>query len=580
MTSSENTLFMIMFAFGVLMGLVFLVYVIRQAFGKDSGEIGGWELRGSSQRIAAIARTTLAEGMRARVGAGFAVMIVVAIPIFWFTSEGDGTIKGKLQMFLSYSLGFTGFCLSLLTIFFSCRSLSVEIASRQIYSIVSKPIPRWQIIAGKWLGVMVLNLLLLVVATVATYGGARGILFGFRQELRHELETYGGLTPTQAAETVFAMGNVSGIGKAGTESPIITAMCQALNRSTDQVAEMLLRLPEQSRVNLRRFDEIRRQVLLARAALPVEVPDLSDEVLRQYQKLKDAGELPTDWTDARIRRQIRSALTAQYCTVPPGPQNSRQWRVKGPPPVKGRDVIMSIRFKLNAPGYVPPREIQGQMLEENTLLCAWGFGDPKKAEFANTLEPYPVNTNYELEIPSSCVEDDGTVIISFANLDPRRNDLNIDLPNRGLEVLYRVGSFETGIAQAALAILIPIAGLASFGVCASTFLSFPVGTLIVLTLFVISSSMGFVADALAATKDYIGPNVTWDFEVRRLTVDAINWALAIGDLDPVSQVIEGRAVGWSALWDGCWRFVLLKGMAVFAIAVIVIRRREMAAVIV
>src|SRR5882672_5175927 len=133
MTSGENNIFMILFAFGLLMGLAFVVYAIKQAFGKEAGEIGGWELRGARQRVMAIARTTLAEGMRAKVGAGFATIILLAIPIFYFTAEGDGTIKGKVQMFLSYSLGFTGFCLALLTIFFSCRSLSTEIASRQIY---------------------------------------------------------------------------------------------------------------------------------------------------------------------------------------------------------------------------------------------------------------------------------------------------------------------------------------------------------------------------------------------------------------------------------------------------------------
>jgi ABC-type transport system involved in multi-copper enzyme maturation permease subunit len=578
MTAAENTFFMVMFGFGLAMGLVLLVYVLRQALGREGGEIGGWELRGARQRIAAIARTTLAEGMRAKAGAGFAALILIAIPVFYFTAEGDGTIKGKVQMFLSYSLAFSGFCLSLLTIFFSCRSLSIEIASRQIYGVVSKPIPRWQIVAGKWIGVMALNVLLAAVATGATYAGTLGILSGFKKQLRHELETYGGMTPEQAEQTVGALDNVKGIGQEGMESPVITAISQALGKTADQVAEMLHRLPEETRVNLRRFDELRRQVVVARTAGAVQIPDLSAEVQAQYNRIKEAGELPAGWSDAKILKQIRTVLTAQYCTIPPGPQYARQWRLKGPPPVKGKDVIMSLRFKLNAPGYIPPREVNGRMFEENTLLCVWVIGDPTKAYYGEYPDAYPINTFHELEIPSSLVEDDGTVVIGFVNLDPRRQDVGIELASRGLEVLYNVGPFELGLVQAALADLIPLACLAAFGVCASTFLSFPVGALIVLTLFLISSSMGFVADALAATHEYVGPNPTWDFEVRRLTVEVINWALAIGDLDPVGQLIEGRAVGWSALWTNCWKFVLLKGMAVFLLAVLVIRRKEMAAV--
>ncbi|MCA9255355.1 MAG: ABC transporter permease subunit, partial [Phycisphaerales bacterium] len=74
---------------------------------------------------------------------------------------GDATIKGRVQMFMAYSLGFSSFVLALLTILFSCRSLSREIESRQIFGLVTKPVPRWQILAGKWCGIMALNVLLM-----------------------------------------------------------------------------------------------------------------------------------------------------------------------------------------------------------------------------------------------------------------------------------------------------------------------------------------------------------------------------------------------------------------------------------
>ena len=581
MSDPYTNFYMIMLPVAGLFALLTLLYVLRAAFNKQGGEIGGWELRGAGRRIAAIARTTLSEGMRAKAGAGFAVIILVAIPIFWFTATGDGTIKGQVQMFLSYSLGFTGFLLSLLTIFFSCRSLSNEISSRQIYGIVSKPVPRWQIVAGKWTGVMALNVILLSIATLATYIGTQATIRRFKGQLAHELATYGALKPDQAEATVAALDDVKGVGKEGIESPIVTAFMKALGKPREELGEILTRLPEATRVNLRKFDEMRRQVVVARAAVGVELPDVTSEVEKRFAKLKEAGELPQGWSDSKIRKQIEISLYGQYSTVPYGPQNSRQWRIAGPKPVKGRDVIMSIRFKLNAPGYVPPYNENGATLEENTLVCAWGIGDPSKPSFVQTLEPYPINSFYELEIPSSCAEDDGTVILSFVNLDPRKHDVSFDFQNHGLEVLYHVGSFESGLIQASLATLVPIACLASFGVFASTFLSFPVGTLIVLTLYLLASSLGFIADALAVTKDYTGPySLGLEFEIRRASYDFIGWTLAIGDLDPVNKLIEGRAVGWLPLWNDWWKFVMLKGLIVFVLAVMVIRRRELAAVIV
>ena len=47
--------------------------------------------------------------------------------------------------------------------------------------------------------------------------------------------------------------------------------------------------------------------------------------------------------------------------------------------------------------------------------------------------------------------------------------------------------------------MIPVTCLTSLGVCASTFLSLPVGALILITLYVLSLSMGFVAESFAAT---------------------------------------------------------------------------------
>lgn len=561
------------------MGLVTLVYVLRRAFGRQEGEIGGWEFRGAWGRIAAVARNTLAEGLRAKIASGFAVLILVGIPLFWLTAEGDGTVKGRTQMFMTYALGFTGFVLALLTIFFSCRSLSFEVASRQIYATISKPIPRWQILAGKWIGIMTLNVVLLAIACVATYAGTSAIVRGFRTHLTHELETYGGLTPQQATDAVAALDRVKGVGIEGRESPIVYAFAQAIGYSQQQVVDVLLRLPEVTRVDLRRFDELRRQVLVGRAAVSPDIPDLTEAIDKRYAQLEEEGRLPESWTRGKVREQIEKNLIGDYSTVPPG--TWRRWKLKGPVPEKDSDYIMSVRFKVHATAKMYAAAMPGGgTLEEDTMLCVWGIGDPTKPTFYELREPFAVDSFTEYEIPVGCVEEDGTLLVAFANMDPRGGDAVFNLPG-GLEVLYRVSSFEMSIFQVFLALLIPIACLASFGVCASTFLSFSVGTLIIITLFVISSSMGFVAEALAVTEEYVPPQYQdLRFQLRRLSVDTIGWALSIGDCNPVGQLREGRVVGWPTLWENCWKFVLLKSGAVMLIALLVFRRRELAAVVV
>ena len=65
-----------------------------------------------------------------------------------------------------------------------------------------------------------------------------------------------------------------------------------------------------------------------------------------------------------------------------------------------------------------------------------------------------------------------------------------------------------------------------------------------------------------------------------MTVKAVGVVLAIGDSDPISSLIIGLGMGWPALWASLWKFVLLKCGIVMLIAVLVFRRRELAAVIV
>jgi hypothetical protein len=97
------------------------------------------------------------------------VVLVLAIGSLPFIMTGDGTLRGRLQTFISYSTMVTGFLLSIMTLILSASTLASEIKNRQIWSVVVKPIPRWQVIAGKLFGVATLNAVFLVVAGLAIY---------------------------------------------------------------------------------------------------------------------------------------------------------------------------------------------------------------------------------------------------------------------------------------------------------------------------------------------------------------------------------------------------------------------------
>jgi len=101
----------------------------------------------------------------------FIGIIVIILPVMPFVVAGDGvTLTSRVQSFLTYALGSVGFLLSLLTVFLACGSLSNEIQQKQILMVVSKPIPRWHFFVGKWLGIVVLNAVLLLFTWFTVWG--------------------------------------------------------------------------------------------------------------------------------------------------------------------------------------------------------------------------------------------------------------------------------------------------------------------------------------------------------------------------------------------------------------------------
>jgi len=119
--------------------------------------------------IWAVARHMIAEGIRMKIALVFLVLVGLVVFGLPFSIEGDSSLTGAVQSFLQYAFSATAVLLGMLTIFMS-RSLADELVNRQIYLVMTKPIPRWKYIVGKWLGITTLNFTFLLCAGVTIYG--------------------------------------------------------------------------------------------------------------------------------------------------------------------------------------------------------------------------------------------------------------------------------------------------------------------------------------------------------------------------------------------------------------------------
>lgn len=211
------------------------------------------------RRIWAVAKQMIREGVRMKIALVFIIVLVILMPVFAFSVKGDGvTLVSRIQMFISFSLSALTLLLSLLTVFLACNALTGEIREKHIHMIVVKPIPRWQFVVGKWLGIIVLDLALLAGSGAFIYAGTWYL--GYRLPARH---------PERFTELdLFRVHN---------------------------------------------------EVFTARAGIPLQLPDMSADIENRLRQQRAEGTLTTaaDADLDRLRKEIGHDLRRNYLSIEP-----------------------------------------------------------------------------------------------------------------------------------------------------------------------------------------------------------------------------------------------------------------------
>lgn len=121
-------------------------------------------------RIAAIALLTLRGAVRSRMVLlllGLLVMTVAGLPL---TIKGDETVVGEVQILVNYTLGLAMLILSVATLWAGCATVSLEWQRQQLQLVLTKPVHPLLLWLGKWLGLVLLNAVLLLACAGITAG--------------------------------------------------------------------------------------------------------------------------------------------------------------------------------------------------------------------------------------------------------------------------------------------------------------------------------------------------------------------------------------------------------------------------
>jgi ABC-type transport system involved in multi-copper enzyme maturation permease subunit len=143
-------------ATAMTLGFAVGVAVIRSLFARMSG-------------VAGVAGAVVDEAVRMRSVMALAVVFVGLVPALPLLVDPTERLAYRVQFLIAWTLGVSGVILSLLTVLLACGSVCGDIESGRIHMTLSKPLRRWEYLVGKWLGILLVDLLLVALAGGGTY---------------------------------------------------------------------------------------------------------------------------------------------------------------------------------------------------------------------------------------------------------------------------------------------------------------------------------------------------------------------------------------------------------------------------
>lgn len=486
-----------------------------------------------------VARTLIDEAIRMKIALVFIVGVAILIAVFPFIIDQEDFLKYRITSFLTWSLMATSALLSLMTIFLSIATITREQSKKQIFLTMTKPVHRGEYLLGKWLGITLLNLLLLSVACAGIYA--------FTMLLAAQ--------PARDAEDRLAVRSEVLVARHAVEpTPPNPGDLKAMY---DELLE-----------NLREDDPQRYGV----------PGDSADELA------------PAD------RADIQQKVMLRWFSIPN--QSSKTYRFTGLGDAKRYDQPLQLRFKPKLAGssldgfvFIGLR-VNGRYYQQPGITTGQGLLKLAEGNFHTlNIDPSVLDESGALDVEVYNPSPGGV----------RQPALNFN-PKDGIEVLYRVGDFEGNLVRAAGVIWLRLMFLAMLGLAAGSYLGFPVATLVCMLIYFTAAGNAYLAESLryyaafpnqalplwdkilwliAKAGSLIGEGEYYDLFkmiIRLIGSGFIGIAPSFGDLNATPLVSDGRLVPTAMVIRAVvWSGIVWTGLAGF-IGWLIFRGRELARV--
>ena len=503
----------------------------------------------------AIAKQTLKAAVRYRLVFVLAITLLIIVFGLPLIVKSDGTAKGLVQLVLTYTLGATTALLGLASLWMGCGTLAREIEDNVMQMVAVKPITRWQIWFGKWIGIMLLNASLLVPTGFAIYflieASAPELKEGEQDKLRNEvLVSRSAVTIPEPDFTLnrgraYAYSKLLALGKTDTQFT-----------TEEQKLRMSVSNPEHILAMLYGGDYIQSIEKASNSNKPEE------ELIREIEELENQA--------------LGVARRSEEIILPGQP---KRWEFQIDP-----DMVERVNKR---PIYLRYRFSAGDEYDPKSHICTWRVGYGTGKEWPTNGEPKQLTIGssvfheMELSVKGGVVPKTGQVVVEFLNLNDK--PIKFELKD-GPSILYHDGGFGLNLARGLMIIFFWLGLISAIGLMASSFLSFPVAAFMSIGILLISASTGTL-EQIIEEEGISGVNHETGRKDRSTMVDnlAINMSkvlLRVTDLvwgySPVENLSSGKTITWNSLLIAFVGIILIMAGIISAFGAFMFHRKELA----
>lgn len=541
--------------------------------------------------IRAVAGQTFRQCVRTKVAALFIVLLGVCLAALPFLMKGDSTLAGRIKTFLAYGTSVTALLLSVVTIFLGVGVVTEDVRRKQIFSVATKPLARWQYIVGRWLGVVLLDALLLGLAGGAIYGLAlylRGQAAASPDD-RRRVET-----------EIFAARR-----KVSPEPPAIAQAVQArieLLKKEGRFNEILDDYKAQTRGDAAQALELLSQKLWEQESKAINAVAPGHVASWTFKGLDVKGAEKTasgmvrelDREAGAFRIETDRGMLGSLVFGGPVRINGVDGRVRNladtyfdvqiPQTDLTRGAIVSldrgkaVQIAADPTIQVSYKASPSQRPSSGLLNSLWRVLNRQTGLQYVEQRNDPVEIPATLTLSARLVDDTGKLQVEYANLQtepPDRTSVTI-LPS-DLAVLSPVGGFTANYAKALLLMLMQLVFLAAVAVFAGSFLSFPVACILAFPVLVFGLAVDFIAESASAGPVEDGLSaVMWvsHYMVAGLKAFLPDFARTM----PGDALVDGTFIAWDFVGETAFFTLGVQTLILVAAACGIFHRRELAKV--